>query len=269
MKTLRGLFAALCVFASLDLIAAEKSADKKEASAPATIAKAYEGMEFRNIGPFRGGRTVGASGVPGRPNVFYVGVNNGGVWKTDDYGRTWKPLFDAYVPVREWLAKLKPDVAIVVYNDHVAEFPFAKYPTFALGAALSDAAGADGDVAGKFGAAGVALGLGTFVLAGAQVAVDPQLNLDINARGSIYGAVLAVACGAAAWAITVIGDNRTQAAPGPDGPAPTGPAQTVPAQSGPAQTGPSRTGPTHPGDSPAGADPVGPDRTVADPADHR
>jgi len=47
----------------------------------------------------------------------------------------WKPLFDAYVPVREWLAKLAPDVAIVVYNDHVAEFPFDRYPTFALGAA--------------------------------------------------------------------------------------------------------------------------------------
>jgi len=47
----------------------------------------------------------------------------------------WKPLFDAYVPVREWLAKLKADVAIVVYNDHVAEFPFDRYPTFALGAA--------------------------------------------------------------------------------------------------------------------------------------
>jgi protocatechuate 4,5-dioxygenase, beta chain len=47
----------------------------------------------------------------------------------------WKPLFDAYVPVREWLAKLKPDVAIVVYNDHVAQFTFDTYPTFALGAA--------------------------------------------------------------------------------------------------------------------------------------
>ena len=47
----------------------------------------------------------------------------------------WKPLFDAYVPVREWLAKLKPDVAIVVYNDHGADFTFDKYPTFALGAA--------------------------------------------------------------------------------------------------------------------------------------
>jgi protocatechuate 4,5-dioxygenase beta chain len=47
----------------------------------------------------------------------------------------WKPLFDAYVPVREWLAKLEPDVAIVVYNDHGADFTFDKYPTFALGAA--------------------------------------------------------------------------------------------------------------------------------------
>jgi protocatechuate 4,5-dioxygenase, beta chain len=47
----------------------------------------------------------------------------------------WKPLFDAYVPVREWLQKLKPDVAIIVYNDHGADFTFDKYPTFALGAA--------------------------------------------------------------------------------------------------------------------------------------
>ena len=49
----------------------------------------------------------------------------------------WKPLFDAYVPVREWLDRLKPDVAIVVYNDHGADFMFEKYPTFALGAAES------------------------------------------------------------------------------------------------------------------------------------
>jgi protocatechuate 4,5-dioxygenase, beta chain len=45
----------------------------------------------------------------------------------------WKPLWDAYVPVREWLARLKPDVAIVVYNDHGADFMLDKYPTFAIG----------------------------------------------------------------------------------------------------------------------------------------
>jgi photosystem II stability/assembly factor-like uncharacterized protein len=54
----------------------------------------YSNLEWRMIGPFRGGRTIGATGVRGQPNVFYVGVNNGGVWKTTDAGRVWTPIFD-------------------------------------------------------------------------------------------------------------------------------------------------------------------------------
>lgn len=54
----------------------------------------YQELQYRSIGPFRASRTVGAVGIPTQPNVFYVGVNNGGVWKTDDYGRTWNPIFD-------------------------------------------------------------------------------------------------------------------------------------------------------------------------------
>src|SRR5712664_1508096 len=56
--------------------------------------KLYDSMRWRMIGPFRGGRTVGAVGIPAQPSVFYIGVNNGGVWKTTDYGRTWTPIFD-------------------------------------------------------------------------------------------------------------------------------------------------------------------------------
>jgi len=55
----------------------------------------FAGLRYRNIGPHRAGRTVGITGVASQPNVFYIGVNNGGVWKTTDYGHTWNPIFDA------------------------------------------------------------------------------------------------------------------------------------------------------------------------------
>jgi len=55
----------------------------------------YAGMHWRMIGPFRGGRTVTVTGVPGQPNVFYFGAVGGGVWKTTNAGRTWTPIFDS------------------------------------------------------------------------------------------------------------------------------------------------------------------------------
>jgi hypothetical protein len=69
------------------------------ANAQSIDSKLFTSLKYRMIGPHRGGRTVGAVGVPQQHNVFYIGVNNGGVWKTTDYGRTWNPIFDDQ-PVR-------------------------------------------------------------------------------------------------------------------------------------------------------------------------
>src|SRR5712671_4070408 len=54
----------------------------------------FRELRWRSVGPYRGGRTKAAAGVPGKPGLFYVGPVNGGVWRTDDYGRTWSPIFD-------------------------------------------------------------------------------------------------------------------------------------------------------------------------------
>src|SRR5947208_12451332 len=54
----------------------------------------YAGLRWRMIGPFRAGRVNGVSGVPGQPTTFYFGSVGGGVWKTTNAGRTWKPVFD-------------------------------------------------------------------------------------------------------------------------------------------------------------------------------
>ncbi|MGL5947159.1 MAG: WD40/YVTN/BNR-like repeat-containing protein, partial [Sediminibacterium sp.] len=91
MRIVFNLKSSIC-FLSLLLIAYTFPLSSFAQSYPSDYFKA---LQWRNIGPHRGGRTVGACGVPSQPNVFYIGVNNGGVWKSTDYGRTWNPIFDA------------------------------------------------------------------------------------------------------------------------------------------------------------------------------
>jgi len=55
----------------------------------------YSGLHWRNLGPFRGGRSNAVTGVPGQPSTFYFGSVGGGVWKSTNSGRTWNPVFDS------------------------------------------------------------------------------------------------------------------------------------------------------------------------------
>src|SRR4051812_9650513 len=83
------LFLSLC---SLSAFAADPSPTP---APPGTIdEKLFRGMQWRQVGPFRGGRALAIEGVPNEPNTYYFGAVAGGVWKTTDAGANWTPLFD-------------------------------------------------------------------------------------------------------------------------------------------------------------------------------
>ncbi|HNR74360.1 MAG TPA: glycosyl hydrolase, partial [Cyclobacteriaceae bacterium] len=71
--------------------------------------KLYNALEWRSIGPFRGGRSAAVTGVPGKPNLYYFGATGGGVWRTTDAGNSWENISDGFfggsigaVAVSEW-----------------------------------------------------------------------------------------------------------------------------------------------------------------------
>ena len=69
---------------------------KKSTDIPPVSPELYSALQYRLVGPFRGGRSAAVTGIPGNEKVYYMGSTGGGVWKTEDAGRTWVNLSDGF-----------------------------------------------------------------------------------------------------------------------------------------------------------------------------
>ena len=88
------LLRACLLIVTLGLLIASVHADPFKPKEPEP--RLFKNLQFRNIGPFRGGRVTAVAGVPGQPLTFYFGGTGGGVWKTTDGGSSWEPVSDKF-----------------------------------------------------------------------------------------------------------------------------------------------------------------------------
>jgi photosystem II stability/assembly factor-like uncharacterized protein len=92
----------LAVALPMDLQGQRRRSKETPAPAPQTEKQSgydeslYQSIQWRAIGPFRGGRSAAVTGVPGKPNLYYMGATGGGVWRTKDGGQTWENISDGY-----------------------------------------------------------------------------------------------------------------------------------------------------------------------------
>lgn len=122
----------VCVFMALPLAAiAQKSKTSSTPPAPAFNAEWYKGLKWRNIGPFRGGRSNAVSGVVGNEQVYFTGYTGGGLWKTEDAGITWRNLSDGFFKTGSVgdiaVSEADPNVIYVGMGEHAVRGVMTTY----------------------------------------------------------------------------------------------------------------------------------------------
>ena len=122
MKTLKLIFICLLIFP----INVNSQKRKKKTKTPviAITDSLYHGLKWRNIGPFRGGRSVTSTGVVSKPHTYYMGSTGGGVFKTTDDGITWKNISDGFFKTGSVgaiaVAESDPNIVVVGMGEHAA-----------------------------------------------------------------------------------------------------------------------------------------------------
>ncbi len=118
---MRTILLLICLLASALPAFSQKNKNKTTAgAAPVAVAPAfseslYNALEWRCVGPFRGGRSAAVTGVAGRPNLFYFGSTGGGVWRTTDGGRSWENISDGFFGGSVGSVEVAPSDPNVIY----------------------------------------------------------------------------------------------------------------------------------------------------------
>jgi len=107
---------------ALTLFVVPTFAQEDDLPPPDELSEQFHGMEWRSIGPYRGGRSVAGTGVVGNPNLYYMGSTGGGVWKTENGGQNWKNISDGYFKTGSVgaiaVSEFDPNVIYVGMGEH-------------------------------------------------------------------------------------------------------------------------------------------------------
>ena len=122
MKTLKLIF--ICLLILPITVNSQKRKKKIQKPVIAITDSLYHGLKWRNIGPFRGGRSVTSTGVIGKPHTYYMGSTGGGVFKTTDDGITWKNISDGFFKTGSVgaiaISESDPNIVVVGMGEHAA-----------------------------------------------------------------------------------------------------------------------------------------------------
>src|ERR1017187_5324637 len=127
----------VCCFVVLSIFAQSKPRKNRDTPAPMTVVadtgadSTFSNLKWRNIGPYRGGRSVAVTGVVNDPLVYYMGTTGGGVWKTTDAGTTWQNISDGFFKTGSVgavaVSESDPNVVFVGMGEHAVRGVMSSY----------------------------------------------------------------------------------------------------------------------------------------------